>query len=114
MYRALGDPTRRGILRTLARGDRTISELARPHDMTLAAVSKHVGVLEGAGLVARTRIGRTWSIRLCTAPLRRAARWLGFYESYGAEPLERLEELLAAPSARRDGGAGRSTRHNER
>ena len=94
VFGALADPTRRQMLRTLARGDRRVSELARPHDLSPPAISKHLAVLERAGLVRRRREGRAHWVELRTAPLRRAARWIGFYEQFWSTHLERLEELL--------------------
>lgn len=97
VFQALADPTRRAMLRTLARGDRTVAELARPHPISAPAISKHLKVLERAGLVRRLRDGRTWILQLRTPPLRRAARWLAFYERFWSAPLEKLEDRLASP-----------------
>ena len=72
-FAALADPTRRRILAHLARGERCVSELARPHDMTLPAISKHLRVLENAGLLRRRRYGRVHQIHLEAKPLRQAA-----------------------------------------
>jgi DNA-binding transcriptional ArsR family regulator len=94
VFRALSDPTRRQILRALARGDRRVSELAKPHTMSLPAISKHLDVLERAGLIRRRREGRVQYVQLRTAPLRRASRWIGFYERFWATHLDSLEELL--------------------
>lgn len=101
IFRALADPTRRRMLRTLARGDRRVSELARPHDLSPPAISKHLGVLERAGLVRRRREGRAYWVELRTAPLRRAARWIAFHEQFWSSQLERLEDLLGGDQGRR-------------
>ena len=95
VFRALGDPTRRKILRKLARGDFRVTDLAEPHDMSLPAISKHLKVLERVGLVRRLREGSTHYIQLRTTPLRKAAKWLEFYSADSwATQLERLEEHL--------------------
>lgn len=75
-FAALADPTRRAIVRRLARGEATVGELAGPFDMSLPAVSKHLKVLEGAGLVARRREGRLHHLRLVPRPLEAASRWI--------------------------------------
>jgi DNA-binding transcriptional ArsR family regulator len=85
------------MLRTLAARERTISELAAPFDMSLAAASKHVKALERAGLVRRTVQGRTHYCRLDPKPLAGAAEWLRFYERFWTERLDALEELLRHP-----------------
>lgn len=97
MFHALTDPTRRHMLRTLAARERTISELAAPFQMSLAAASKHVKALEHAGLVRRTVQGRTHFCRLDPKPLAGAAEWLGFYERFWNERLDALEALLRHP-----------------
>jgi DNA-binding transcriptional ArsR family regulator len=97
VFHALTDPTRRHMLRTLAARERTISELAAPFDMSLAAASKHVKALERAGLVRRTVQGRTHYCRLDPKPLAGAAEWLRFYERFWTERLDALEELLRHP-----------------
>ncbi|MEO6525475.1 MAG: metalloregulator ArsR/SmtB family transcription factor [Gemmatimonadaceae bacterium] len=95
VFRALGDPTRRAILRRLAGGERTVGELAEPFDMSLAAASKHVKTLERAGLVRRRVEGRTHHCRLDATRLGQAQRWLAFYEQFWDEKLDALEGLLA-------------------
>lgn len=99
VFHALADPTRRAMLRGLARSERTVGELAAPFDMTLAAASKHIKVLERAGLVRRTIRGRTHSCRLDPAPLRSADEWLRFYERFWTNRLDTLEALLEAEDA---------------
>ncbi len=97
VFHALTDPTRRHMLRNLAARERTISELAEPFRMSLAAASKHVKALERAGLVRRTVQGRTHFCRLDPKPLAGAAEWLRFYERFWNERLDALEELLRHP-----------------
>ena len=94
VFRALADPTRRGMLRRLAAGERTITELAEPCAMSFAAASKHVRVLERAGLVHRTVRGRTHRCRLEPKPLADVQAWLTFYERYWTGRLDALETLL--------------------
>jgi DNA-binding transcriptional ArsR family regulator len=106
VFRALGDRTRRDMLRRLAAGDRTVTELAEPCAMSLAAASKHVRVLERAGLVRRTIRGRTHHCRLAAARLSEAERWLAFYQRFWNERFEALDRVLAggesSRAARRD------------
>jgi DNA-binding transcriptional ArsR family regulator len=101
VFRALGDPTRRAMLRRLAGGERTVGELAAPFDMSLAAASKHVKILERAGLVRRRVEGRTHHCRLDATRLARAQRWLAFYERFWDEKLDALDTLLAERRAGR-------------
>jgi len=94
VFHALGDATRRQMLRDLAAGERTVSELAQPFAMSLAAASKHIKVLEGAGLIRREVKGRTHVCRLEPGPLASAHEWLGFYERFWNSRLDLLEQLL--------------------
>jgi DNA-binding transcriptional ArsR family regulator len=94
VFHALGDATRRQMLRDLAIGERTVSELAQPFAMSLAAASKHIKVLEGAGLIRREVRGRTHVCRLEPGPLASAHEWLGFYERFWNSRLDLLEQLL--------------------
>jgi len=94
VFHALGDATRRQMLRDLAAGERTVSELAQPFAMSLAAASKHIKVLEGAGLIHREVKGRTHVCRLEPGPLASAHEWLGFYERFWSSRLDLLEQLL--------------------
>lgn len=97
IFHALADPTRRAMLRSLSGQERTISELAAPFTMSLAAASKHVGVLERAGLIRRTVQGRTHVCRLAPEPLAEALEWLGFYERFWNERLDAFERVLKTP-----------------
>ncbi|HWU99684.1 MAG TPA: metalloregulator ArsR/SmtB family transcription factor [Devosia sp.] len=92
---ALADPTRRGILARLATGQATVTELAEPYDMSLAAVSKHLKVLEGAGLISRGRDAQYRPCRLEAGPLRDVAGWLEDYRKFWEASLDRLEDYLA-------------------
>ncbi|HEY8794141.1 MAG TPA: metalloregulator ArsR/SmtB family transcription factor [Gemmatimonadaceae bacterium] len=103
VFRALGDGTRRGMLKQLASGERTVGELAAPYRMSLASASKHVKALERAGLVRRTVRGRTHFCRLNPKPLARADEWLRVYERLWDIRLARLQELLRHPD--NDGSA---------
>ena len=93
-FRALADPTRRGMLANLARGDKSIGELAEPFAMSFAGASKHVKVLEDAGLIARRRHGRTHVISLEARPLEEAERWLRQWEKFWSVRLDRLQALV--------------------
>jgi DNA-binding transcriptional ArsR family regulator len=93
---ALADPTRRGILARLATGEATVTELAEPYEMSMAAVSKHLKVLERAGLIARGRKAQWRPCRLEAGPLRDVAGWLEDYRRFWDESLDRLEGYLQA------------------
>ncbi len=94
VFHALGDATRRRMLSDLAGGDRTVSQLAEPYEMSLAAASKHIKALEKAGLIRREIQGRTHVCRLDPAPLADAHEWLSFYERFWTGRLDTLERLL--------------------
>lgn len=94
VFHALGDATRRRMLRELSSGERTVSELAEPFSISLAAASKHIKVLENAGLIRREVRGRTHLCRLEPGPLASAHEWLSFYERFWTGRLDALEELL--------------------
>jgi DNA-binding transcriptional ArsR family regulator len=93
---ALADPTRRGILARLAMGEATVTELAEPYDMSMAAVSKHLKVLERAGLISRGRKAQWRPCRLEAGPLRDLAGWLGHYRRFWDESFDRLDGYLQA------------------
>ena len=99
VFHALGDATRREMLRDLARGERTVSELAGPFAMSLAAASKHIKVLEHAGLIRREVRGRRHFCRLDPGPLASAHEWLGSYERFWTGRLDELEWLLSHEDA---------------
>src|SRR5690606_1213173 len=100
---ALSDRTRRAMLHDLAQGGRSISELAAPHAMSLAGASKHVRVLETAGLVRREVKGRTHLCRLDAARLAEAEAWLRYYERFWNRQLDALDALLRAEDAQSEG-----------
>jgi DNA-binding transcriptional ArsR family regulator len=99
IFHALGDATRRAMLGDLATGERTVGELAQPFAMSLAAASKHIKVLEGAGLIRRDVRGRTHICSLEPAPLMSADQWLGVYRRFWTDRLDTLEQLLRADNA---------------
>jgi DNA-binding transcriptional ArsR family regulator len=93
-FAALADPTRRAILARLASGEATLTELAEPFQMSLPAVSKHLKVLERAGLISRARVAQSRPCRLRAAPLREAAEWVVQYRRFWEESFERLDDYL--------------------
>lgn len=99
VFHALGDITRRRMLRLLAEGEHTVGQLAEPFHMSLAAASKHIMVLESAGLIRREVKGRTHLCHLNAGPLAAADDWLSYYEEFWHARLNRLEELLRRDSA---------------
>jgi DNA-binding transcriptional ArsR family regulator len=101
VFHALGDATRRHMLRDLAGGERTVSQLAEPFAISLAAASKHIKVLENAGMIRREVRGRTHLCRLDPGPLASAHEWLSFYERFWTSRLDALEQLLRAEDARK-------------
>jgi DNA-binding transcriptional ArsR family regulator len=94
-FAALADPTRRAILARLASGDAGVMELARPFAMSQPAISKHLKVLERAGLITRSRAAQSRPCRLQAAPLKEVADWTERYRSYWEHSFERLGEYLA-------------------
>ena len=93
-FGALADPTRRRILAQLTRGEECVTDLARPHAISLAAVSKHLIVLEKAGLVKRRRKGRVHSLRLVAKPMQEAQAWINRYREFWEGNLDRFEDYL--------------------
>jgi DNA-binding transcriptional ArsR family regulator len=98
IFHALGDATRRQMLRELAGGERTVGQLAEPFSISLAAASKHIKALEHAGLIHREVRGRTHFCSLDPAPLASAHEWLSFYERFWSGRLDVLEQLLRQES----------------
>ena len=94
-FAALADPTRRGMLAALARGEASIGQLAEPYAMSFAGAAKHVGVLERAGLIERRKAGRQQLCRLKAGPLGEAEAWLRQWERFWNSSLDRLEALIA-------------------
>jgi DNA-binding transcriptional ArsR family regulator len=93
-FAALSDPTRRAILARLAQGDASVTELATPFAMSLPAISKHLRVLEQAGLVERTRDGRVHRLRLVARPLHEASAWIAHYQQFWEQQLAALADYL--------------------
>ena len=94
IWTALADPTRRAIVERLARGPTRVTDVAEPFDVSLNAVSKHIKVLEAAGLVRRTRKGREHTIELDPVPLREVTRWASDIERFWSGRLDRIEKYF--------------------
>jgi DNA-binding transcriptional ArsR family regulator len=103
-FAALADPTRRAILARLAGGEASVTELAEPFDITLPAVSKHLKVLERAGLIARGRERQWRPARLQAEPLKHVAEWADRYRRFWEESYDRLDEYLEELQGRAEGG----------
>ena len=94
-FAALADPTRRAILARLSQGEASVTELAKPFDLSLPGISKHLKVLQRAGLVRQTRKAQWRPCRLDGARLKEAADWVGEYRQFWDDSFERLDEYLA-------------------
>ena len=114
VFHALGDATRRRMLRELSEGARTVSELAKPFAISLAAASKHIKALEGAGLIRREVRGRTHMCRLEPGPLASADQWLRHYERFWTGRLDALESLLRDDDARKADASNTKSRKGEK
>lgn len=101
LFHALGDATRRHMLRDLAGGERTVSQLAEPFDISLAAASKHIKALERAGLIRREIRGREHFCNLEPGPLASAHEWLSFYQRFWTQRIDILERLLREDDAKK-------------
>ena len=101
VFHALSDATRRQMLRDLAKGQRTVSELAEPFSMSLAAASKHIKALESAGLIRREVKGRTHLCHLEAGPMASAQGWLNYYEKFWTDRLSILDRLLREDDQRK-------------
>jgi DNA-binding transcriptional ArsR family regulator len=99
VFHALSDTTRRQMLCELAAGERSVGQLAEPYAMSLAAASKHIKVLESAGLIRREVHGRTHLCRLEVGPLASAQKWLAFYEQFWSDKFDALDRLLREEDA---------------
>ena len=93
-FAALADPTRRAIISRLAQGSATVTEIAEPFNISLPAISKHLRVLEGAGLLMRQKKGRIHYCHLSPQPLKEAAKWLSLYERFWDSQLDALANFL--------------------
>src|SRR3954447_26397663 len=100
-FAAVADPTRRRILGALTEGEASVGELAEPFDMSLQAVSKHIGVLDAAGLVAREKQGRVQWCRLTATPMRAADEWIGTYRDFWEAQLDALQAYATGAARRR-------------
>jgi DNA-binding transcriptional ArsR family regulator len=96
-FAALGDPTRRSILTTLQRGQASVTDLVRPHKISMPAIMKHLAVLEQAGLISQQKVGRVRMCRLTVAPMQQAADWLSLYRVFWDNQLDSLEKFLNQP-----------------
>src|SRR5262245_35873700 len=94
VFAALADPTRRAILARLAAGEATVNELVAPFDLSQPTISKHLKVLEGAGLVSRGRNAQFRPVRINAQPLQRAAHWIGDYQRCWEESLDQLDSYV--------------------
>ena len=112
VFSALADPTRRAILGRLASGEVSVKELAEPFEMTLPAVSKHLKVLERAGLVARGRDAQWRPVRLEAGPLKEVSDWVGKYRRFWEQSLDRLDDYLKELQAKE--GAPRPAKKKKR
>jgi DNA-binding transcriptional ArsR family regulator len=109
VFGALADPTRRALLARLSEGEASVGELAAPFSMSQPAISRHLKVLETAGLVSRSRRATARLSHLEAEPLLEATAWLASYQQFWDESYERLDELLAAMQSRDDNGQSRLT-----
>lgn len=107
-FSALSDPTRRAILARLATGETTVTELAEPFEMSMPAISKHLKVLERAGLITRGREAQWRPCKLEASRLKEASDWLERYRQFWEQSLDRLESYLEELQAKDRGGAGNS------
>ncbi len=94
VFAALADPIRRGILERLAQGETSVGELAAPFEVSAPAISRHLRVLERAGLMERTKRGRVHRCRLRTVPMDEAQSWLAEHRAFWQQRLDRLDDLL--------------------
>ena len=113
-FAALADPTRRAILARLALGETSVTELAEPFAMSMPAVSKHLRVLERAGLIARGREAQWRPCKLKAEPLRQAAGWLDEYRRFWEESFDRLDEYLQRVQAEQKQTKGRTKSKKEK
>lgn len=106
-FSALADPTRRAILARLSRGQTPVTELARPFDMTLPGISKHLKVLERAGLIVRGRRAQWRPCSLKAAPLKNACAWINDFRRFWEQSFDRLDDYLKEIQAREKKHAGK-------
>lgn len=94
VFHALADTTRRSILRDVATGEKTVGQIAKPFPVSLAAISKHLKVLEGARLIHRQKKGSFQMVRINAAPMKEAEQWLAYYEKFWNQQLDALADLM--------------------
>ena len=94
VFHALSDPTRRSILRDIAEEEKTVGEIARPYRSSLAAISKHIHVLEGSGLVTRRKQGSFQYVRINPMPMQEAQEWLSYYEKFWNKHLDQFQQYF--------------------
>jgi len=94
VFAALSDPTRRAIIERLTQGEQSVSEIAEPFDISLPAISKHLRVLEDAGLLRRRRQGRIHHLSLVTEPMQSATEWLEMYSTFWEDSFDKLAKLV--------------------
>jgi DNA-binding transcriptional ArsR family regulator len=109
-FAALADPTRRAILARLASGEASVTELAEPFDMSMPAISKHLKVLERAGLIARGRDAQWRPCRLAAGPLKGVSDWVGEYREFWEQSFDRLDEYLRELQSKEKKNNGRNQR----
>jgi DNA-binding transcriptional ArsR family regulator len=100
VFHALSDTTRRSILRDVATGEKTVGQIAQPYPVSLAAISKHLKVLEGARLIHREKKGSFQMVRVNAAPMKEAERWLAYYEKFWNQQLDALQNLMEREESR--------------
>jgi len=113
-FGALADPTRRAILASLMLGQASVTELAKPHRMSLPAVMKHIRVLEEAGLVSQEKTGRVRNCRLAAEPLKNAEKWISRYRRFWEGTFDSLERFLSQPEDKSDSKEDQSWQHRKR
>lgn len=113
-FAALADPTRRAILARLISGETSVTELAAPFDMSLPAVSKHLKVLENAGLIVRSREAQWRPCKLEAEPMRQASEWLERYAKFWSDSLDRLAAYVESEAAQSPGKSKRKTKKAKR
>lgn len=113
-FGALADPTRRAILATLMLGQASVTELAKPHSMSLPAVMKHIRVLEEAGLISQEKTGRTRHCRLAAQPLKEAEQWISQYRQFWEGAFDSLARFLSQPEDQSDSKEDQQWQHRNR
>ncbi len=114
VFAALADSTRRAILARLAKGDATVNELVKPFALSQPTISKHLKVLENAGLVTRGRDAQFRPVRLQAAPLEKAAHWIGNYERFWNESFDQLDEYVQEMKEKETNATRRKTKRARR